>query len=263
MLSLPKELQFGIISADWSGLRFALTCHEFAEFVRSHADSFKNTYSRRENIVLGPHMYLNTALLPNGKYSGYTYLCNTQSNFRGEFLYENDKLIQYRWCSNYQWNYIHQNKNAKYRCFEVQLADYDSVAEYDAEPTKFNEDGILITMWTAGCTRRLVAKYLYDTGKVTIEIEWGSQKVNVRATVKYNDVVVRAKVYPYEERGNLWIADKPNWDVMSKLADGYFHAFVQDESLILTQPVAEENIYFCSIYMPRNIKLPPGFKGLL
>lgn len=273
MQSLPKELQFGVISADWYGLKFASTCRAFADYVRENAETLRTKYSREEKIDLRNDMYLRTSVLPNDKYSGYTYLHYLNGELRGTYLYENNKLVKYQLCFMYRWNYTHQNGNTKYVYYtNTDRPDFSDIEEYEANPTKLDEYGDPNAMWTAGCANRLVANYLYNTGSVAIEIEWGTLKVNVRATVKYYGWIKnnRARVYPYEERANLWIDEissektirLPNWSVLCEIADEYFHTFVRDESLNLTCPVDEENINFNIIHAPPDIALPPGFKRL-
>lgn len=277
MHSLPKELQFGVISADWSGLRFALTCSAFADYVRENAEALRKKYMTPRTInTANKNCTLLAVALPNGLYYGYSLLFWNEKPF-GFFKYKNNKMTSRFWDGIHnRVVFTHQNGHIKYECSRGNaLSTYDNnnhditIRNYDANSTEIVLDS-LILMWTAGCRMRLEATYQYKEGVIVVEIEWGELKVNVRVCVKFRDVELneefphdrenRACTYTCEQRDDLWIDENtPNWMVLREEAERYFSQFISDEEVEwLTYTEVDEDVVFTRIRTMKDEELPPG-----
>ena len=129
---------------------------------------------------------------------------------------------------------------------------------------------------------RLEATYQYKEGEIVVEIEWGELKVNVRVCVKFLDLYSsvelessdkpessdkssydrenRARIYPCEQRDDLWIDENtPNWVVLCEQAERYFTHFISDEEVEwLTCTGVDEDVVFTRIRTVKDEDLPPG-----
>lgn len=278
MQSLPEELQGLIICADWSGLRFALTCRAFASYVKENAEGFRTKYSHVETIRLKDENYITVTKLPNGIYYGPTQLFNAPDNPIGIYLYENNEIVRFFNWSAPEWVHSRQTGNVNYRCYTGKPPrNFDIAAAvycYDTYPTDIDDDGDPFAMYTVGCTTGFAAAYYYKDAGIMVEMEWGSLKVNVRVHVIFYEKSANvdmqlarqnttgknvARVYPGEQRDDLWTDHAtPNRSVLCDLASGYLQSFLRDESLEYLLSTEENKPLHLVIAEP-GVKLPPGF----
>lgn len=273
LCKLPTDLQLEIIEADWSGIRFGLTCRKYACIVKAHEKYLRKKFARKESISLGTGSILMADRMPNGIYHGRAIVQDKNGKITNNYKYRNNKIIKYKGKFDDDWKYIKQIGNAKYIfSYEYFDPEDDTVAaeHYDANPTAIDLFDEPVFMATYGGWARLTALYQYIAGDIIVEINWGDKKVNARATVtkKCECCLVPGtpktlcRVFPYEIHKPIWKNDRPNWSHLQDAADGYFRRFVRDEKLWRISTSRDDNNHIIDfVPAPFDTVLPPGIRG--